>query len=71
MLSESDIRNVLRHRCEAAGGQKSWAIDHGVSPQYVCDILRGRKEVSERVAALLGYDRRIQFYACNTANGDS
>lgn len=66
MLTEADMRNILRHRCEAAGGQKAWGEANMVSPQYVCDILNGRKEVSTNVAMKLGYERKVVFLSCHT-----
>jgi hypothetical protein len=70
-FSGSDLRNILRLRCEAAGGQKDWATANGVSAQFVCDVLAGRRNVSARLAKILGYQRQIVFSACNTQKGDT
>lgn len=68
MISQADMRNILRHRCEAAGGQKAWALANGISPQYVGDILTGRRDVAARLAKILGYERTISFFACKPQN---
>lgn len=39
MLTERDMRNILRHRCEEAGGQRKWAETHGFSAPYVNLVL--------------------------------
>lgn len=65
-LSERDMRNILRHRCEEAGGQKAWAVANGVSPQHVSDILNGRRNVSAKIAKLVGYSPLIRFSALHS-----
>lgn len=35
---------MLRDDCKAAGGQSAWADHYGVSPQYVSNVLNGRRE---------------------------
>ena len=69
MITQDDMRNILRHRCAKAGGQKPFAMSIGYSPQYVSDILQGHKDVSWNLARQLGYERKIVFSACNPQNG--
>jgi len=57
-MTEADLIALLRTAAANAGGQKAWAIAHGVSPQYVNDIILGRRQLSETVAHALGY--RVQ-----------
>ena len=64
-FSESDMRAILRHRCDAAGGQAMWAAANGVSPQFTSDVLNGRRAVSENIARILGYRREVCFSSCN------
>jgi hypothetical protein len=64
MITENDMRNILRQRCAEVGGQRAWSRINGISGQYVCDVLSGRKHVSDRLAKSLGYDRTIRFFAC-------
>jgi hypothetical protein len=43
-MTLDDLLKKLRSECEAAGGQGIWANKHGISAQYVSDVLRcGRK----------------------------
>ncbi len=50
------VRHHLQRRVEAAGGQKAFAEIAGVSPQYVCDCLKGRRDIGKSIARVLGYE---------------
>ena len=65
MLSQQDMRNILRHRCEEAGSQAALARNLGVSIQYIHDVLAGRRQFSANLAARIGYERKIVFSPCN------
>lgn len=69
MFTHDDMLAILRHRCAEAGGQKPFAMSIGYSPQYLSDILQGRKDVSRNLARQLGFERKIVFYTCKTQNG--
>lgn len=56
-----DVLSVLRDECTSLGSQKAWAKKQGVSPAYVNDILQGRREISDRVAEMLGFERHVIF----------
>ena len=60
------MRTILRKACETAGSQRQWASKHAFSEQYVCDILLGRREISEQIAKALGYKRIISFRQLDT-----
>ena len=50
------------------GGQAAWAKIVGLSPTYVSSILRGRTEISDRVAHIMGFRRVPAFtYLARTA----
>lgn len=55
MLSQKHMRKKLAKAVEDAGGQKAWAEANGVSPQYVCDCLQGRRDIGESIAKAFGY----------------
>lgn len=55
MISTDKMRAKLRDAVKKAGGQKHWAHANGVSPQYVCDCLKGRREIGEGISRPLGY----------------
>jgi len=61
VATQGDLLAILRSACDAAGGQRAWAEAHGLSPQYVCDVLKGRRDVSERMANELGFLREVRF----------
>ena len=41
--------------------QKQVAAKMKITPQFLNDVLKGRREISERVARGLGYTRKIVF----------
>lgn len=70
MLTQADMRNILRHRCEEAGGQGKFAESIGISPQYLSDILNGKRAIGAMLAGKIGYERKIVFTPCdNTRSG--
>lgn len=60
-VDEAAVRALLKEYCEIFGGQSAWAAKHGVSPQYVCDVLKGKRAVSASLADKLGLRRVIKF----------
>ena len=57
-------KQAARIACrERAGGmcEKEVAGELQVTPQYICDILKGRREISEALAIRLGYKRVTQY----------
>lgn len=57
----------LRNACKAAGGQSAWAKAHGVSPQYVSDVLRG-KPPGDAILSALGIERVYRFILSEDQN---
>lgn len=62
LFDRLDLFAELRRACREAGGQKAWAAEHGIAPQHVCDVLAGRREMSDRILGALGF-RRVERYA--------
>jgi hypothetical protein len=54
METQRQLRERLRAECAQAGGQRPWAIQRGVSPQYVNDFLAERKEPGNKLLLALG-----------------
>lgn len=52
-MTEAQAVALLRKMCAEAGGQAAWARAHDISPQWVCDILAGRRAITDRVAKAL------------------
>ena len=57
------VREVLRAACEREGSQRAWAIKHGISPQFLSEVLNGRKEPSPAVLEPLGMRREVYYVA--------
>jgi DNA-binding transcriptional regulator YdaS (Cro superfamily) len=55
------IEDELRLVVEVNGSQKEAARVLGISPQYLCDLLRGRREFSAAVADVLGFQRVVSY----------
>jgi hypothetical protein len=55
----------LATECDLAGGQKQWAVRHGVSPQYVCDVLQGRRNPGTAICKALKL-KPVKLYEANT-----
>jgi len=63
--NNAQMIKVLKKYVDFKGTQKLAASMLGITPQYLCDILQGRREVSENVAAKLGYDRVVSYHVYN------
>ena len=61
MIDEHAMRSVLRNAIERAGSQAAFAAKHDLSPSYISDLLAGRREISDHIARLLGYQRVIRY----------
>lgn len=52
---------ALRRACHAAGGQRAWAAAHGVSEQYVCDVLAARRDPGPAILRALGLVKAVRY----------
>jgi len=58
MKTDSEMREMLRKAVLKAGGQTAWCKKHyDGHTQYISDILAGKKNVTIKVAKVLGYER--------------
>lgn len=60
-LTHDDVVRRLRAAIDRAGDQRAWALAYDLSPQYVNDVLRGRREAGPSVLAALGLERVIRY----------
>jgi hypothetical protein len=58
--TEDQVRQMLARQCRDAGGQAAWADLHDVTPQYVCDVLQGRRLAGKMITRALGLYRALQ-----------
>lgn len=54
-LTTTELLEVLALRVKAAGSQRRFAEEVGVSQAYLCDVIRGRREPGPKLAAALGF----------------
>lgn len=54
-----NVIRILERLVRRAGSQKEAAIELGISPQYLNDLLQGRREFSDNLLEKLGLERRI------------
>ena len=66
MLTITQMRAKLRTAVKEAGGQKQFAELIDVSPQYVCDCLKGRRDIGQSIARPLGFEP-VTMYVRATA----
>lgn len=55
-------------RCDIAKlglTQEEWAKLKGFSAQFICDVLAGRRNVTDSLAKAMGYERVVVFRRCN------
>ena len=53
--------NALRRLIRELGSQKAAAEKLGFTPQFINDVLRGRREMTEALASKLGYKRIVSY----------
>jgi hypothetical protein len=59
-----EIRDVLQKLLDetvASGGQSAWAKQYGLSPQYVSDVLHGRRDPGAGILIALGLKRIVTY----------
>ncbi|MEE7462217.1 hypothetical protein MFUR16E_13440 [Methylobacterium fujisawaense] len=56
-LEGGEVLDRLRAACAGAGGVAAWARRHGLSHQYVGDVLHGRRGLGDGVLRPLGLQR--------------
>ncbi|MBX9910838.1 MAG: hypothetical protein K2Z25_19300 [Beijerinckiaceae bacterium] len=56
-LTLEETLAALRDAIAAAGSARAWATGHGISAQYVADVLAGRRQPSDRILGPLGLCR--------------
>lgn len=55
-LTEAQFLDVLRKACREAGSQSAWAKQNDLSPGFVCDVLTGRRAVTDTILKAVGYE---------------
>ena len=61
MLTEQDVMDRLRAAVAAAGSQKAYAEQIGVSQSYLSDVLVGNRSPGEKILAALNLEAVIMY----------
>ena len=64
-MSEDELRQVLREMIGWHGDKKTTArelaVRFSLSPAYLCDVLKGRRGIADKLANALGFERIVSF----------
>ena len=60
-MDQQDVIERLRAAIDAAGSQVAFAEKHGVSLQYVNDVVRGRREPGQKILDALGIEKLVVY----------
>lgn len=71
LKSISEVRALLQKNADAHGQAKLYAKHIGVSPQYLNDVLRGRREPGKKMLRALGLDKVVFYRAVRNQGVDS
>lgn len=55
------MRDRLRAAIAAAGSQREWAQQYGISQSYVSEALKGTRGIGEAILRALGLERVIVY----------
>lgn len=58
---ESHLVQELAARTDRKFGLKRTAHELGFTPQFVLDVVKGRRSVSDRLAEAMGYRKVVEF----------
>ena len=53
-MTEADVLKLLRKSCDEVGTVRAWAMANDVSPQYVGDVLGGKRSIGPAILKALG-----------------
>ena len=59
-MEEYEVYERLNAAVEAAGGQRAFAKKHGFTVGYVNDVLRGKRDLADRILATIGVVRVVR-----------
>jgi DNA-binding transcriptional regulator YdaS (Cro superfamily) len=55
--TDNRVLRLLQTACEKAGSQNKWAKQHGITQQYVNQVLNGHRTPGPQILAALGLTR--------------
>lgn len=60
-MTEQEVRERLDGAIKVAGGQRKFAEAHGFSVAYVNDVVRGKRDLADRILAAIEVERRVVY----------
>lgn len=60
-MSAAEIKDRMRLHAHRRGSQSAAAKEAGVSPQFFGDVLKGRREISDKIAKQYLFRRVVTF----------
>lgn len=67
-FNEKGVRDLLRARCDDYGSQYQFATKYKLSPQYVCDVIKGRRKPGPSMLKALGLRSRTYYETTAKSN---
>ena len=58
-MTENEVRQLLKTRIDKTGNVNRWAKENGFSSPFITDVIKGKRTISDRVAAALGLKRKV------------
>ena len=59
-MTETQVLARLSAAIEKAGSMRKWATANGVSAAYVSDVLRGNRELGEKILSPLRIEKTVR-----------
>jgi hypothetical protein len=63
-----DVIKLLAQAVARAGTQKDYAKKHGFSPQYLHDVLNGRRQPGDKILDALGLYKDVRYVLPQSAD---
>lgn len=60
-MDDKKVLDELNRRIAKAGTAKAFANEVGLSAVYISDILNGKRDFSDRVLKILGFEKRVKI----------
>ena len=58
-MTLDSFREMLRRLVKEAGSQRALAKKYGISPMFLCDVLKERRDPGEKFLAAMGFKREV------------
>jgi len=60
-MKHERVLERLGRQIAEAGSRRKWAMQHGISAQYVGDVMLGKRPPGPMILKALGLERRVEF----------